>query len=116
MYADKRSKEFIECVRKFLIVAEANRRNNFMCCPCRECRNEKDYSDKKTLHGHLFQYGFKSSYNVWTKNGERGVMMEDNEEEENDDNYRMFPEYDDTPMEDNEEEEWASGEPADDLG
>jgi hypothetical protein len=57
-----------------------------------------------------------SGYNVWTKHGERGVMMEDD-----DDNYRsMFPEYADTTMEDNEEEgqgeEWAPDEPADDLG
>ena len=45
-------------------------------------------------------------------------MMEDNEEEENDD-YPIFPEYGDTTMEDNEEEEGeerASDEPADDLG
>jgi hypothetical protein len=58
-------------------------------------------------------------YNCWTKHGERGVMMEDGEEEENDDNYRqMFPEYDDTAIEDSEEEggdERASVEPADDL-
>jgi hypothetical protein len=47
-----------------------------------------------------------SGYNVCTKHGERGVMMEDDDEEENDDdNYRsMFPEYADTAMEDNEEE------------
>jgi hypothetical protein len=50
-------------------------------------------------------------------------MMEDNDEEEenDDDNYRsMFPEYADTAMEDNEEEdqgeEWEPDEPADDLG
>ena len=46
--------------------------------------------------------------------------MEDNEEEEDDDNYPMFPEYGDTAMEDNEEEggdeQRASDEPADDLG
>jgi hypothetical protein len=29
-----------------------------------------------------------AGYNCWTKHGERGVMMEDGEEEENDDNYR----------------------------
>ena len=41
-----------------------------------------------------------SGYNVWTKHGERGVMIEDGDEEENDDdNYRsMFPEYADTAM------------------
>jgi hypothetical protein len=46
-------------------------------------------------------------------------MMEDNKEEENDDNYPMYPEYGGTTMEDNEEEEaieWASDEPVDDLG
>jgi hypothetical protein len=63
-----------------------------------------------------------SGYNVWTKHGERGVMMEDDDEGENDDdNYRsMFSEYADTAMEDNEEEgkgeERAPDDPADDLG
>ena len=65
-----------------------------------------------------------SHYNVWTKHGERGVMMEDNEEEEDDDNYpdHGFPEYDDTTMGKEAEqamreeaEEEASDEPADDL-
>ena len=39
-------------------------------------------------------------YNVWTKHGEIGVMMEDNEEEEDDNGYpgHGFPEYDDTTM------------------
>jgi hypothetical protein len=66
--------------------------------------------------------GFMSGYNVWTKHGERGVMIEDDDEEENDnDNYRsMFPEYADTAMEDNEEEDQgekrAPDEPVDDLG
>jgi hypothetical protein len=59
-----------------------------------------------------------SGYNCWTKHGERGVMMEDGEEE-NDDNYhQMFPEYGDIAMEDSEEEvgdERASVELADDL-
>ena len=61
-------------------------------------------------------------YYRWTLHGERGVVMEDNKVEENDDNYPMFHEYGDTAMEDNEEEEVeegeerASDEPADDLG
>jgi hypothetical protein len=54
-----------------------------------------------------------SGYNSWTKHGERGVMMEDN-----DDNYPEFPETTDTTMEDNKEEkceEQTSDIPADDL-
>ena len=92
MYADRRSNEYMQGLRSFLNVAEANTRNGFMCCPCRNCRNEKDYSCSKTLHIHLIQFGFMSGYNCWTKHGERGVMMEGNEEEQNDDNY-MCPEY-----------------------
>jgi hypothetical protein len=60
-----------------------------------------------------------SGYNCWTIRGERGVMMEDNDEEENDDNYPMYLEYSDTAMEENEEEEAeerVSDVLADDLG
>ena len=32
-------------------------------------------------------------YNCWTKHGERGVIMEDNEKEEDNDNYPMFTEH-----------------------
>jgi hypothetical protein len=44
-------------------------------------------------------------------------MMEDNDKEENDDNYPVYPKTTDTAMEDNEEEgkERASDVPADDL-
>ena len=96
MYADRRSNEYMQGLRSFLNVAEANTRNGFMCCPFCVCGNEKDYSSSKILHGHLFRYGFKSGYNCWTKHGEREIMMEDNEEKENDDKYPMFPEYGDT--------------------
>ena len=123
MYGNRRASGFREGVRSFLVVAEANkRRDGFICCPCPECRNEKDYTSSRVIQSHLLRSGFMSVYNVWTKHGERGVMMEDGDEEENDDdNYRsMFPKYADTAMEDNEEEgqgeERAPDEPADDLG
>src|SRR5664279_2454257 len=114
MYDDRRSPEFINGLRYFISVAEANKRNGFMCCPCGVCKNNKDYSSSKILHTHLLRSGFMPSYNCWTKHGERGVMMEDNEEEEDDDNYPMFPEYGDTATGEAEDEE-ASDEPADDL-
>jgi hypothetical protein len=119
MYADRRSGDFIKGVPSFLNVAEVTKRNGFMCCPCGVCQNEKDYPSTKT-HLHLFWFGFMSGYNCWTKHGESGVMMEDNYEEENDDNYPEFPKTTDTVMEDNEEEEEgeerALDVPADDLG
>ncbi|KAK1691975.1 hypothetical protein QYE76_008672 [Lolium multiflorum] len=109
-----------EGVNSFLLVAEANKsEQGFMCCPCLKCKNEKDYSCSRDIKSHLLRFGFMSSYNVWTKHGEEGVMMEDgDEEEDNDDQYRsMFSECDDTAMDDNEEEggeEQASDDPVDD--
>jgi hypothetical protein len=115
---DRRSGEFINGVHEFIRVADANKHNGFVFCPCNGCRNQKDYSDSKTLHSHLLKSGFMPSYNCWTKHGERGVIMEDNEEEEEDDNYHGFPEYGDTSMGDaeGEDEEETHDEPADDLG
>ena len=87
MYGDRHTSEYIKGVDDFLEVAEANKQNGFMCCPCPIYGNMKSYSDAKTLHIHLLEKGFMPHYNVWTKHGERGVMMEDNNEEEDDDNY-----------------------------
>ena len=72
MYGDRRSPEFINGMHNFLRVAEANEWIGFICCPCSVCKNQKDYSDSKILHGHLFRSGFMPSYNCWTKHGERG--------------------------------------------
>ena len=86
--------EYIKGVHDFLEVAEANKQNGFMCCPCPTCRNTKSYSDQKILHTRLLYKGSMPHYNVWTRHGEIGVTMEDGEEEEDDDNY-VPPEYGD---------------------
>jgi len=111
--------EFIVGLQGFLVAAEANKkRGGFIDCPCSQCRNLKDYSSPKVIHLHLLKHGFMPSYNCWTKHGERGVIMEENEEGD-DDNY---PDFGDTFMEDAEGEAEGEGEgeehdePADDLG
>ena len=73
MYGNRLSGEFINGLQHFLRVADANKRNGFVFCPCSDCKNTKDYSDSKILHSHLFRYGFMPSYNCWTKHGERGL-------------------------------------------
>ena len=94
MYGDRHTREYIKGVHEFLDAAEANKQNGFMCCPCTECGNTRSYSNRKILHSHLLYKGFMPHYNVWTRHGEIGVMMEDGEEEEYDDNY-VPPEYGD---------------------
>ena len=54
MYGNRRASAFREGVHSFLAVAEANkRRDGFMCCPCVECRNEKDYTSSRVIQSHL---------------------------------------------------------------
>src|SRR3954463_2533328 len=113
MYGDRCHPDFIKGMHYFLSVAEANNQSNgFIYCPCSSCKNMKDYSTSKTIHVHLLENGFMPSYNCWTKHGESGVILEDNEEEE-DDNYPIFTEDGDSRMgEDEAEERRGTGRPA----
>src|SRR3989337_2058137 len=114
MYGDRHTSEYIKGLHNFLEVAEANKQNGFMCCPCPICGNTKSYSDRKILHTHLLYKGFMPHYNVWTRHGEIGVVMEDREEEEDDDNY-VPPEYDDAATGEAEDQEEPDDVPNDDL-
>ena len=67
---DRRSNEFIEGMHYFLSVAKANKQNDFMCCPCVNCKNNKDYPSSRILHSHIFGNGFMEKYVCWTKHGE----------------------------------------------
>lgn len=92
MYNIDRQNDFIESMHNFLKVAEANNRNDFMCCPSFLCNNVKDCASSMTLQEHLFRSGLVLGYICWTKHEESGVIMED-DEEENVDNILRFPEY-----------------------
>ena len=41
--ADRRSKEFIDGVHEFIEAAEKHKYGGFVRCPCKFCKNEKDY-------------------------------------------------------------------------
>jgi hypothetical protein len=124
MYGDRRDSGFIAGLHKFINVAMTNKVDNFIACPCVDCRNVTEHSTPRILQSHLLWRGFMPGYYCWAMHGERGVRLEENEEEEDDDSYPMSPEeYGDTAMEDNEEEgggneeeQRASDEPADCLG
>jgi hypothetical protein len=120
MNADRRSPEYIVGMQAFLEVAKANKNpKGFMCCPCSLYRNDKDYSDGGTLHLHLIKNEFMEKYVLWTRHGERGVVMEENEDEEDDNNipdWAAGQYFADTLMEDADEEEIPEDDHVDDLG
>ena len=117
MYSSRVSDDFLKGMHEFLTVAEiSKRKNGFMCCPCSLCMNKYTYSSTDRLHEHLLRNGFMLGYYCWTKHGERGVIMEENEEEEDNDNYPMFDQHGGTLMgEDEVEEDVIFDEPDDDL-
>jgi hypothetical protein len=104
----------------FLKVAKANKNpKGFMWCPCSLCKNDKDYSDWGTLHLHLIKNGFMVNYVLWTSHGERWVVMEENEDEEDDNNIPGWvagQDFADTLMEDADEEKRSEDGHVDDLG
>ncbi|KAK1614593.1 hypothetical protein QYE76_020110, partial [Lolium multiflorum] len=127
MYANRLSGEFTTGLKDFLVVANANKQGGFVICPCVGCKNQKGYSSSREVHLHLIRHGFMPSYNCWTKHGERGVIMEEDEEGDDiDDSY--LDHFGDTFMDDAEggegegegegegDQEEARDEPADDLG
>ena len=87
MYGQRCTMAWINSLKTFLDAAETHKLSKgFMLCPCRICRNQKEFSKRHTLHVHLFEKGFMDKYTLWTKHGEPGVLMEDNKEDNNDDN------------------------------
>ena len=105
--ADWRSKEFMDGMYEFIEAAEKHKYGGFVHCPCKFCKNERDYSSSRTIHSYLFNSGFMLNYYVWTKHGERGIMLDNNEEKEDmipdfAANYGAF--FDDTVMGEPEED------------
>src|SRR3954471_20729507 len=130
MYGNRLSREFTTVLKDFLVVANANKQKGFVICPCVDCKNQKGYSSSREVHLHLLRHGFMPSYNCWTKHGERGVIMEEDEEGDDFIDESYLADFGDTFMEDaegegegeeegegeGEGEEEARDETVDDLG
>ncbi|WVZ58755.1 hypothetical protein U9M48_008988 [Paspalum notatum var. saurae] len=80
--ADRRSEEFIAGVHQFLSIAKRNMDSRFIRCPCIDCKNQKEYSSSRDIQMHLMRRGFMPNYVCWAKHGESGVMLEDDEDDE----------------------------------
>jgi hypothetical protein len=65
---DRPSIDFINGVHEFINVAKKHKNEGIFRCPCQICKNKKDYSSTRTIHGHLLQSSFMPNYNVWTEN------------------------------------------------
>jgi capsule polysaccharide export protein KpsC/LpsZ len=122
MYGDWCTMAWINGLSSFLDAAEADRSSKgFMWCPCRTCRNNKEFSRRSTLHVHLIERGFMNNYTLWSKHVEPGVLMEDDEDADDDNNIPDLAHlyeagaFDDEPI-DKAEENIIEEQPHDELG
>ena len=122
MYGQRCTMAWINGLKTFLDAAKTHKSSKgFMFCPCRIYRNQKEISRRHTLYVRLFEKGFMDNYTLWTKHGEPGVLMEDNEENNVDDNIPDWAHlyeaaaFEDEPMH-GAEENAAEEQPPDRLG
>ena len=87
MYGDQCTIAWINGLKSFLDAAETHKSSkDFICCPCCLCKNNKKYSNRDTLHVHIYEKSLMDNYTLWTKHGEPGVTMHDGEGDEDNDN------------------------------
>jgi hypothetical protein len=60
---------FIDFTQKDML---DNVRGN-LCCPCKQCKNEKKYHADDVLWSHLIKHGFMEDYRCQNKHGEEGL-------------------------------------------
>jgi len=92
--------------KSFLDADEAHRLSkDFMCCPCRICGNNKEFSRRDTLHMHLYEKGFMNNCTLWTKHDESGVLMGDDDNNNIADWAHLYEvsAFEDEPMDEAEE-------------
>src|SRR5437762_13632005 len=68
--------------RSSLTMSKSHKSKGFICCPCFDCKNQKEHSSTGPIHSHFLRRGFMPKYIFWTKHGEEGIILENDEEEE----------------------------------
>ena len=68
---------FVQGLDSFINVVTAYMEHNvealgFINCPCRDCKNLKQWDSMELIRGHLLQRGFMPNNMVWMPHGEEG--------------------------------------------
>jgi hypothetical protein len=76
-----------ECINEldaFIDFAKKDRVDNsrdFICYPCKHCKNDRKYRPGDVLRTHLIKHGFKEDYRCWNKHGDIGLNEAEMREE-----------------------------------
>jgi hypothetical protein len=76
MYRPHLCNEYIEGLDAFIDFTKKEMLDNVrgnLCCPCKQCKNEKRYCIDVVLRSHLIKNGFMEDYQCWNKHVEEGL-------------------------------------------
>ena len=86
MHLSQTDKRYMHGVSQFIRDAKAHAGNgNPIFCPCKDCKNHRNFRQIESIRSHLITRGFMPNYTIWTMHGEVGV----NVLQENDDDVDM---------------------------
>ena len=92
-----RTDAFINDVQAFINGAKSHKPKGFLCCSCFDCKNQKEHSSTGPIRSQLLQRGFMPNYICWTKHGKEGIIQEDDDEEDGDNDGPDVAEYGSNP-------------------
>ncbi|XP_031091096.1 uncharacterized protein LOC115996097 [Ipomoea triloba] len=73
MHEKRNTVKYIQGVQEFIQYAEKNKSKkaeDFISCPCCDCKKLKRYRTSDVVKGHLIRRGFKEGYDLWIWHGE----------------------------------------------
>jgi hypothetical protein len=76
VYDPRLCNEYIKELDAFINFTKKDTLDNvidYLCCPCKHCKNEKKYRIDDMLMSHLIQHVFMEDYRYWNKYGEEGL-------------------------------------------
>ena len=86
MHLSRTDKRYMHGVNQFITDAKAHAGNrNHVFCPCKDCKNHRNFRQIEFIRSHLITRGFTPNYTIWTMHSEVGV----NVLQENDDDVDM---------------------------
>ena len=76
MQLSRTDKRYMHGVSQFITDAKAHAKNgNHIFCPCKDCKNQRNFYQIESIGSHLITRGFRPNYMIWTMHGEVGVNV-----------------------------------------
>ena len=82
MHLSRMDKRYMHGVSQVITNAKAHAGNeNPIFCPCKDCKNQRNFHQVESIRAHLITRGFMPNYTIWTMHGEVSVVLQENDDD-----------------------------------